>query len=202
MCQNDPERTSLPASLDLISIPALHSCSSLGFRNLALQALSSTWKHKVDKGSVSRTLWPMDSHIFVTKEDLLPQGSAETAFSNGKQVWNYCRNSGRMCLIASLQGLVLGPDIAWLSGVVTSPSETRGEIFQVVPISSQAVLRWGVLTAPPPSETQSVSTQRAAASHFVPLWRRQALKQQRNCLISLGPFLSPAAHDFLSEPLT
>lgn len=201
MCQNDPERTSLPlwtSSLSQLFIRAvLWVSGTLPSRPLVVHG-----SIKSNKGSVSRTLWPMDSHIFVSKEDLLPQGSAETVFSNEKQVWNYCRNSGRMCLIASLQGLVLGPGIARLSGVVTSSSETRGEIFQVVPISSQAILWWGVLTAPPPLETQSVSTQRAAASHFVPLWRRQALKQQRNCLISLGPFLSPASHDFLSESLT
>lgn len=184
MCQNDPERTSLPlwtSSLPQLFIRAvLWVSGTLPSRPLVVHG-SIRW----NKGSVSRAHpGAYGFNTFVTNEDLLPQGSAETAFSGEKQVWNYCRNSGRMCLTASLQGLILGPGIARLSGVVTSSSETRGEIFQVVPMSSQAIL-WGVLTAPPPWDTQSVSTRWAAASHFVLLWRKWALKQQRNCPLLL-----------------
>lgn len=72
-----------------------------------------------------------------------------------------------MCLIASLQGLVPGPGIARLSGVVASSSETRGDF----PSSSHKLPSCLVRSPdhPAPLETQSVSTQQASASHFVPL---------------------------------
>lgn len=103
-----------------------------------------------------------------------------------------------MCLFASLQDLVprvLGFRDWWSCNILFR--NTKGDF----PSSPHRLTSYLVASPPhPPLETQFVSTQWAATSHFVPFWRRWALKQRRNCLISLGPFLPPVSHDFFSGP--